>query len=459
VSSSVCPQNVLARALTAHYALRTHTHTLTLTHSLTHVYTAASVPAFRGVNIHFTAALPGEMAMLAAAFDAVRMDLTWAAIETAPATYNFSAWDALVADCAAAQVRPMLIFDYGNPLYDNGRGPTSAEGVAAFVNYSLAAVEHYHSRGIVFELWNEPNTGAFIDPHDYLRLARAVGTAIKARFPGECLVGPASAIVDLPYVDALIRDGLLDTFDAVTIHPYRNRVPETVLFDYHHIADTIAKYAPQRPNASVFAGEWGYTTCVPPCSPPAPHVTASQQAAFLVRRWLVDDIAGVHAGIWYEWRDGVGPPNSREAFFGVVEESYQNASVPFIAKPAYVAAVAYRALQRPLTFMGRPQIQSPAHEDVYVSMYAPISTPQSTSFVVWLSNDGTGNESSVPVSFAGVGCFTLIDMWGQRQSRCVRHHAKLCRSLIWHCARRVCASNGTLTVSASGWPVFLVPTS
>ena len=69
-----------------------------------------------GTNIHYMAGATGETAMLAKAFKLARMDLLWNNIEKAGAcgTYDFSGYDALLAEMEAHGVRPYWISDYNN---------------------------------------------------------------------------------------------------------------------------------------------------------------------------------------------------------------------------------------------------------------------------------------------------------------------------------------------------------
>ena len=65
-----------------------------------------------GVNIHWTEETePGEAAMLATAFKIARMDMSWQAVEKAGAcgTYDFTAYDSLLATMRANGVRPYWI--------------------------------------------------------------------------------------------------------------------------------------------------------------------------------------------------------------------------------------------------------------------------------------------------------------------------------------------------------------
>src|SRR5580704_11465637 len=115
-------------------------------------------PNTLGVNIHFTTPLAGEMDMLAmAGFRWVRMDFDWASTEQQPGQYDFSAYDVLLANLEPHGIRALLILDYSNPLYDGGFSPYDDEGRTAFANWAAAAARHFSGRGVVWEIYNEPD--------------------------------------------------------------------------------------------------------------------------------------------------------------------------------------------------------------------------------------------------------------------------------------------------------------
>jgi hypothetical protein len=123
------------------------------------------IPEPFGVNIHFTRALPGELSLLAATgIRWVRMDMFWNTIEQEQGRYTFGEYDALVAAMAQRGIRIIFILDYGNPHYDYGFAPHSPEARAAFVRFAAAAVRRYQGKGIIWEIWNEPNLDHFWAP-------------------------------------------------------------------------------------------------------------------------------------------------------------------------------------------------------------------------------------------------------------------------------------------------------
>src|SRR5207247_2322168 len=152
----------------------------------------------------------GEMEMLAAAgFRWVRMDFTWSAIEQNRGVYNFAAYDELVATLDRFGIRAIFILDYVNPLYDGGLAPHTEAGRQAFAKWAAASVKRFAGKGIVWEIYNEPNIAPFWLPkpkvQDYVQLALATSKAIKIAAPDEIIVGPATSQIDMPFLEACFK--------------------------------------------------------------------------------------------------------------------------------------------------------------------------------------------------------------------------------------------------------------
>lgn len=289
------------------------------------------IPQGLGVNIHFTDEKPGELKMLAdAGFKIVRMDFDWARIETERGKYDFSAYDRLVKSLDEHGLRALFILDYANPLYDDNRSPDTDEGRQAFARWAAAAVEHFKGKRILWEMYNEPNIAPFWRPRpdtdNYIKLAREVGRAIKRAAPGEIYIGPACSGVDLPFLEACFKADLLEYWDAVSVHPYRQSSPETAADDYRALRRLIARYSPGRKTPPILSGEWGYSSAWS-------GVDEDRQAKMLARQWLVNLSNDVPVSIWYDWRDD--GPDEKEP-----EHHFGTATLDGKPKPAYRAAAA-----------------------------------------------------------------------------------------------------------------------
>ena len=298
----------------------------------------APIPDGIGVNIHFTDPKPGELEQLyKEGFRWVRMDYHWGGIERKKGLYDFSAYDRLMAALDAHHIRAYLIFDYSCPLYDDNLSPHTDEGRAAFARWAGASVTHFKGRGIVWEMYNEPNI-FFWRPHpnvdDYAKLAVAVGKAVHEAAPEETYIGPASSTIDLPFLESCFKAGCLDYWSAVSVHPYRQKDPETVTAEYRKLRQLIAQYAPKGRHIPIISGEWGYSSSWG-------HFDEALQGKYLPRELLANALNEIPISIWYDWHDDGTNPKDPEHHFGTVHHA--PATQPgelYDPKPAYIAAKA-----------------------------------------------------------------------------------------------------------------------
>jgi len=301
-----------------------------------------AVPNGFGVNIHTHNPQAGEMQMM---YDGgiriVRTDLYWDETETSPGVYNFSGWDPLFTAAGALGIRVMLVLDYTNSLYDGGNFPTSTAGKQAFTNWAKAAVAHFQNKGVIWELYNEPNhVNQNVSATNYANLANAVGAGIKGTYPNEVFVGPALAWFDsaagslytdaINYLTTMFQAGNLNYFDGVTVHPYRQELPEDLLLsDYAQGTSLINQY---KPGVPLLCGEHGYTTTWGISN------TDALQAKLLARTWLLNYSYGIRMMIDYDWHDDGTDPNNQEHHFGLVGPNYLSGQ-----NPVYTPKLAYNA--------------------------------------------------------------------------------------------------------------------
>ena len=287
------------------------------------------VPDGLGVNIHFTGEPARDLDLIqAAGFKFIRMDFAWGAIEKTRGAYDFKEYDVLTDALAKRGIRALYILDYSNTLYESDQSVRTEAGRKAFASFAAAAAKRYRGRGIVWELWNEPNIG-FWKPQpsvdDYMALAKAVFPAIRKADPGSTCVAPATSGIPFSFVEECFRQGLLGLVDAVTVHPYRQAPPETVAEDYARLREIIAKYRPDRRVLPILSGEWGYSSVWS-------DYDAARQGQYLPRQFLTNLSQGVPLSIWYDWHDDGPDPHEAEHHFGTVTLDYK-------PKPAYRAMV------------------------------------------------------------------------------------------------------------------------
>lgn len=283
-----------------------------------------TVPTGLGVNIHFTGAPARDLDMIqAAGFKFIRMDFTWSAVEREKGVYDFRAYDELTEALAKRGIRALYILDYGNSLYESEQSVRTEDGRQAFARFAAAAAARYRGRGILWELWNEPNI-SFWKPQpnvdDYMALAKVVFPAIRHADPKALCVAPATSGIPMDFLESCFRQGLLRLVDGVTVHPYRGKPPETVADDIVRLRALMARYGRTLP---VLSGEWGYSS-----------VWKGQdeqlQGRYLARQFLTNLSLGIPVSIWYDWHDDGPDPKESEHHFGTVTLDYN-------PKPAYLA--------------------------------------------------------------------------------------------------------------------------
>lgn len=347
-----------------------------------------------GVNIHFTHALPGELNLLAAGgFRWVRMDMFWNTVEQVQGRYEFWEHDALVAAMAQRDIRIIFILDYGNLHYDYGFAPHSTEARAAFARFAAAAARRYRGKGVVWEIWNEPNLDHFWAPQAnverYGALLLQTVAAIRRADPTAIVVAPGTSGFDWPFLRALGDMGAFTKLDAVTVHPYGIETPEQVGPYFVQLATLLHHYSPAW-KIPVLSSESGYSSV-------RGGVSVERQAQYLTRQWLVNVLYDVNLTIWYDWRnDGVDATD--------VEQNFGTVDHDFVPKPAYRAAQTLSKTLDGYRFLRRIPLDSPAD---YLLLFAKETQ---AALAVWT----TGEAHTVVLPLAADDVAVMM-MTGERR--------------------------------------------
>jgi polysaccharide biosynthesis protein PslG len=322
-----------------------------------------------GVNIHFTDPQPGEIEMIAAAgFKWVRMDFVWAVTEKRRGVYDFSEYDRLMTALERHGLRALFILDYGNPLYTQEKAVRTEEARQAFARWAVAAAQRFGGRGVLWEVFNEPNVELFWPPRpnvdEYIALALAVGRSFRAHAPNEKLIGPATNGIDFPFLESCFKAGLLEYWSAVSVHPYRQLGPETAVAEYCRLRQLIEMYRPKRDGNQtipIIAGEWGYSSVWR-------GMSEALQAQKLAREFLTNSANNVPLTIWYDWHDDGADPAEVEHHFGLVGHAYHSGVDPvYQPKPAYLAAKTFLQFFAGYSFQRRLAVGS---DDDFVLVFS-----------------------------------------------------------------------------------------
>jgi hypothetical protein len=317
------------------------------------------------------------------------------------------------------------LLDYSNKLFEADRSVVTPEGRAAFARWAAAAATHFKDRGILWEIWNEPNHRMFWTPQpeveQYAALALAASQAIRAAAPGEAIIGPATSTIDLKFLEGCFQAGLLQWWDAVSVHPYRQSEPETVEAEYGKLRRLIARYAPAGRTIPIVSGEWGYSSVWK-------KFDDDKQGRMLARQWLVNLANEVPLSIWYDWHDDGRDPREAEHHFGTVAFPYHSGRSPvYDPKPAYRAAQKLTTVLDGCRFVKRIDVGSSSD---WVLLFDKGGQPR---LAAWT----TAQPHQIQIPLEG------------RDFRVVAHNGEPVASITMH--------DNMLTLTVSDAPLYLVP--
>ena len=373
-------------------------------------YTNAEKPAFHssvipsglGYNIHFTDAKPGEMEMLAdSGASIIRMDFGWNSTERTKGVYDFFAFERLTSNLEKYKITPLYILDYSNRNYDEGLSPYSEEGRKAFAKWAAAAAVHFKGRGIIWEMYNEPNIHFWKpkpDPEKYILLALETGKAIREVAPDEIYIGPATSEIDLEFLEKCFKSGLLEYWDAVSVHPYRQKNPETAISEYAKLRYMIDKYKPEGKSIPILSAEWGYSSVWN-------KYNDEIQGKMLPRQWMTNLACEVPISIWYDWHDDGTDPKEPEHHFGTTSYEYRRDKMPvYEPKPSYIAAKTFIETFRGYEYGKRIWLDD---EEVFVFLF---KKEDDVKLAVWTTN----KESKKIVIPCSSGKFYAVSHLGEK---------------------------------------------
>ena len=164
----------------------------------------------------------------------VRLQSGWQRTEQQKGAYEFGWLDDIVDALRARGMEPWLCLCYGNPLYSpDAARYFGAVGVppiftdeekAAWIRYVEATVRHFAGRVTWYEVWNEPD-GQWCWKHgvsveEYARFANDTADAVHAADPAAKVIAGAVCSVNLPYLAAMLEQGVGAHADALSFHRY-----------------------------------------------------------------------------------------------------------------------------------------------------------------------------------------------------------------------------------------------
>jgi hypothetical protein len=275
----------------------------------------SGIPTGVAFNMHVAGTDQDWDAIKAAGAVLCRHDLSWNGIEKVKGQYDFSRQDEILKKMDARGIRMLFVMAYDNPLYP--KAETTDEGRQAYARWAAAAVAHFKGRGVLWEIWNEPNVGFWKGDAkmnsdqfaaQYVALVKAAVPAMRAADPNCFILGGSVSCLwrdSFMWVDAVLKDGLLDTgINALSVHPYGYEQPELCIDNNQPGTKATESYGLLRQKmAAIGKGEFpvvdtevGYAL-----SRRRGNVTEDHRAMLFVRTCLVDQMCNLHFTTWYNW--------------------------------------------------------------------------------------------------------------------------------------------------------------
>ncbi|QJW56692.1 hypothetical protein HL670_03589 [Serratia plymuthica] len=268
-------------------------------------------------------------------FTAFRSDLAWNSIEKKKGVFSIDADGNKKEDQALQEgllkynLNALMVVGYGNQLYSaNGIDyPRTADAIAAFANYAGWVAARYKGKVKYYDIWNEWLYGTGVKsnlgvppPEVYFQLVKAASIAIRKANPDAVvLAGSFNTNIprDVNWFDGLMKMGILEYIDGVSIHPYSIRLPEDNLAAIDKFETLAKKYAGKEvPIYITEVGNSSYTG--------VGHVSDDAAAQFVIKYTFLAKTRSYIKGLWwYDLIDDGANPNNRENRYGFVTQTKQ----------------------------------------------------------------------------------------------------------------------------------------
>jgi len=258
----------------------------------------------------------------------LRNVFAWSRLEPKPGVWNFEYYDKFMetAENYGKKVLIVLAYDvFWLYTEEEPKRNITPERRDAFLEYVKTVAKRYGSRAAGFEIWNEPNTPLFWkgSDEDFFELTRLTTALLKEIQPdkpvavGSIFYHPIMS--GKSYLKKMIRHGLLENADAVSLHPYGLSLSASAKRVVQ--ADKLIKESGY--DKEIWITEIGFTT-----GGSYPNKTSVPgQAVAVIHAITQLSAAGADLISWFKLLDGQMPEDvvkgiSSEEFFGLAYPDY-----------------------------------------------------------------------------------------------------------------------------------------
>jgi polysaccharide biosynthesis protein PslG len=262
-------------------------------------------------------------------FNSFRDDVFWHSLERERGSLSVPKdkedFIAYIKSSPGRGVRPVVILDYGNPLYESGDFPLEGEALEGFLRYVRYVANELKGRGVIYEVWNEWNIGLGIPEKlrapgkadAYVGLLRKVAPILREVDPGATILSTSVARLDERWLNDYIRAGGLALVDGVSLHPYvwsrRNSKPEDAIEWVDKISALIRERSGGR-DFPIYITEIGW-----PNHAAKGAFSEDVSAAYATRfMFLAKSRASIRGVWWYDLKDDGAELGNWEHHFGLL---------------------------------------------------------------------------------------------------------------------------------------------
>jgi hypothetical protein len=268
-------------------------------------------------------------------FNSFRSDLAWNSIEQKKGIFaitgagNQKEDEAFTKGKSDYGLSALLVLAYGNNQYGNAIDyPRTPEAIKAFANYAAWVAARYKGKVKYYEVWNEwlYGTGVTAQPRTvppaevYFELVKATAEAVRKVDPDAILMtGSYNPNVprDAAWFESLMKMGILNYIDGISIHPYSLKLPEDNFIAIDKLEKVASGYA-KKP-VPIYITEVGNSTYTG-----FDGITEDAAAQFVVKYTLLAKARPYIKGLWwYDLVDDGPKATEKEQRYGFITQNGQ----------------------------------------------------------------------------------------------------------------------------------------